>query len=217
MLIPHHSNEFRKLKARLKLLRVVRLGIYARRKTGQQLLPHGRCAEPGGHEGGIPTDRPYRLAERYGLIGHSTQRQVQCSLCTGHSSQPLSKRRSCMSCISTLPMHLTLWTTQRQLNALDVDLLHCSRCHGVVSRPTWPTCPGKLSSLRLGLVFNCLLLVLRATGIAHRLMTGLRTPARGFADDDLVLCTESPEDMKRSEASGYTNSRQSSCTTLSVN
>ena len=58
-----------------------------------------------------------------------------------HSSQPLSKRRSCMSCISTLPMHLTLWTTQRQLNALDVDLLHCSRCHGVVSRPTWPTCP----------------------------------------------------------------------------
>ncbi len=74
----------------------------------------------------------------------------------------------------------------------------------------------KLSSLRLGLVFNCLLLVLRATGIAHRLMTGLRTPARGFADD-LVLCTESPEDMKRNEASGYTNSRQSSCTTLSVN
>ena len=74
-----------------------------------------------------------------------------------------------------------------------------------------------LSSLRLGLVFNCLLLVLRATGIAPRLMTGLRTPAQGFADDDLVLCTESPEDMKRSEASGYTNSRQSSCTTLSVN
>ncbi len=27
-------------------------------------------------------------------------------------------------------------------------------------------------------------------------MTGLRTPARGFADD-LVLCTESPEDMSR--------------------
>ena len=71
MLIPHHSNEFRKLEARLKLLRVrvVRLGIYARRKTGQQLLPHGRCAEPGGHEGGIPTDRLYRLAERNGLIG----------------------------------------------------------------------------------------------------------------------------------------------------
>ena len=70
-IILHHrdSKEFRKLKARLKLLRVVRLGIYARRKTGQQLLPHGRCAEPGGHEGGIPTDLLYRLAERYGLIG----------------------------------------------------------------------------------------------------------------------------------------------------
>jgi hypothetical protein len=54
----------------------------------------------------------------------------------------------------------------------------------------------KLSPLLFYLIFNCLLLALRATGIAHRLMTGLRTRARGFADD-LVLCTESPEDMSR--------------------
>ena len=52
----------------------------------------------------------------------------------------------------------------------------------------------KLSPLLFGLVFNCLLLALRATGISSRLMTGLRSPARGFAGD-LVLCTESAADM----------------------
>ena len=54
----------------------------------------------------------------------------------------------------------------------------------------------KLYPLLFDLIFNCLLLALRATGIAHRLLTVLRTPARGFADD-LVLCTVSPEDMGR--------------------
>ena len=46
-IILHHrdSKEFRKLKARLKLLRVVRLGIHALRNTGQQLP--SRCAELG--------------------------------------------------------------------------------------------------------------------------------------------------------------------------
>ena len=55
----------------------------------------------------------------------------------------------------------------------------------------------KLSSLRFGLIFNCLLLALRATGEAHRTVSDLRTPASGFADDDLVLCTESDEGMDR--------------------
>ena len=48
----------------------------------------------------------------------------------------------------------------------------------------------KLSPLLLDLIFNCLLLVLRASGVAHRIAPGLRTAARGFTDD-LVLCTES--------------------------
>jgi hypothetical protein len=41
----------------------------------------------------------------------------------------------------------------------------------------------KLSPLLFGLIFNSLLLALRATGVAHRTVSGLRTPARGFADD----------------------------------
>ncbi len=54
----------------------------------------------------------------------------------------------------------------------------------------------KLSPLLFGLIFNSLLLALRATGVAHRTVSGLRTPARGFADD-LVLCTDTAEGMNR--------------------
>ena len=53
-----------------------------------------------------------------------------------------------------------------------------------------------MSPLLFGLIFNCLLLALRASGVTHRTISGLRTPARGFADD-LVLCTESAEAMGR--------------------
>ncbi len=43
------------------------------------------------------------------------------------------------------------------------------------SYPTYP--------LLLGLIFNCLLLALRASGVTHRTVSGLRTPACGFVDD----------------------------------
>jgi hypothetical protein len=95
-----------------------------------------------------------------------------------------------------------------ELNVPDIDLLR-SLYHEssyVADLPYGKSAPipltrgtkqgDKLSPLLFDLIFNCLLLALRATGIAHRLMTGLRTPARGFADD-LMLCTESPEDMSR--------------------
>ena len=54
----------------------------------------------------------------------------------------------------------------------------------------------KLSPLLFDLIFNCLLLALRATGVAHRTVSGLRAPARGFADD-LVLCMELADGMCR--------------------
>ena len=46
------------------------------------------------------------------------------------------------------------------------------------------------------LIFNSLILALRATCIGHRTVTGLRAPARGFADD-LTLITSSEENMTR--------------------
>ena len=46
------------------------------------------------------------------------------------------------------------------------------------------------------LIFNALLLALKAPGVGHRTISGLRTPARGFADD-LVLVTRSAADMSR--------------------
>ena len=104
--------------------------------------------------------------------------------------------------------HKALWRWLRELNVPDIDLLR-SLYHEssyVADLPYGKSAPIPLSRgtkqgdkrphLLFDLIFNCLLLGLRATGIAHRLMTGLRTPARGFADD-LVLCTESPEDMSR--------------------
>ncbi len=52
----------------------------------------------------------------------------------------------------------------------------------------------KSSPLLSGLVFNTLLLALKATGVGHRTITGLRATARGFADD-LALVTKSEADM----------------------
>ncbi len=51
----------------------------------------------------------------------------------------------------------------------------------------------KLSPLLFNLIFNALLLALKATGIAYRAVTGLRA-VYGFADE-LTLITESEEDM----------------------
>ena len=104
--------------------------------------------------------------------------------------------------------HEALWRWLRELNVPDVDLLRSlyDRSYYVADLPYGQSAPipltrgtkqgDKLSPLLFGIIFNCLLLALRATGVAHRTVSGLRTPARGFADD-LVLCTESEEGMNR--------------------
>ena len=169
----------------------------------------------------ILTDRLYRLAERYGLIDpsqegfrrlHSTQRQVQ-SLHWAFESASKQRKRLYVVYLDFANAfnsvdHEALWRWLQELNVPDVDLLQ-SLYHEstyVADLPYGQSAPisltrgtkqgDKLSPLLFDLIFNYLLLALRATGVAHRLMTGLRTPARGFADD-LVLCTESPEDMGR--------------------
>jgi hypothetical protein len=104
--------------------------------------------------------------------------------------------------------HEALWRWLRELNVPDVDLLRSlyDRAFYVADLLYGQSAPisltrgtkqgDKLSPLLFGLIFNCLLLALRASGVAHRTISGLRTPARGFADD-LVLCTESEEAMAR--------------------
>jgi hypothetical protein len=54
----------------------------------------------------------------------------------------------------------------------------------------------KSSPLLFDLVFNALLLALKATGVGHHTITWLRAPARGFAGD-LALVTKSEADMAR--------------------
>ena len=52
----------------------------------------------------------------------------------------------------------------------------------------------KSSPLLFGLVFNALLLALKATGVGHLTISGLKAPARGVADD-LALVARSEADM----------------------
>ncbi len=54
----------------------------------------------------------------------------------------------------------------------------------------------KSSPQLFGLFFDALLIAQKATGLGHRTISGLRAPARGFADD-LVLTTRSAADMSR--------------------
>ena len=169
----------------------------------------------------ILTDRLYRLAERYGLLDpsqegfrrlHSTQRQVQ-SLHWAFEHAANKRQQLYVVYLDFANAfnsvdHEALWRWLRELNVPDVDLLR-----SLYDRSTYvadllygqsapiPLTRGtkqgdKLSPLLFGLIFNCLLLALRASGVAHRTVSGLRTPARGFADD-LVLCTESAEAMGR--------------------
>jgi hypothetical protein len=63
----------------------------------------------------------------------------------------------------------------------------CTQCEWVA-----PQCIS--SPMLFGLIFNALLLALKAVGVGHRTISGLRSPASGFADD-LVLVTRSCSDM----------------------
>ncbi len=108
--------------------------------------------------------------------------------------------------------HGALWRWLSELNAPEVyllrslydqsyyvaDLLYGQSVPIPMTRGTEKG--DKLSPLLFGLIFNCLLLALRASGVAHRTISGLSTPARGFADD-LVLCTESAD--AAAEAMGH--------------
>ena len=169
----------------------------------------------------ILTDRLYRLAERHQLLDasqegfrrlHSTQRQVQ-SLHWAFESA--AERKATLYCcyldfrnaFNSID-HEALWRWLRRLNIPDIDLLQALYEHAYYeadlpygrSAPIYLTRGqkqgDKLSPLLFNLIFNALLIALKATGIGHRTVTGLRAPAHGFADD-LTLITESEEDMSR--------------------
>ena len=169
----------------------------------------------------ILTDRLYRLAERHRLLDasqegfrrlHSTQRQVQSLHWAFESAAEHKKRLYCcyldFSNAFNSVDHEALWRWLRRLNIPDIDLLQAlynqanyeadlpygRSARIVLSRGKKQG--DKLSPLLFNLLFNALLLALKATGIGHRTVTGLRAPARGFADD-LTLITESEEDMSR--------------------
>ena len=168
---------------------------------------------------GILTDRLYRLAERYGLLDpsqegfrrlHSTQRQVQSlhwafEQAANQRQQLFVVYLDFANAFNSVD-HEALWRWLSELNVPDIDLLRSlyDQSYYVADLLYGQSAPipmtrgtkqgDKLSPLLFGLIFNCLLLALRASGVAHRTISGLRTPARGFADD-LVLCTESAADM----------------------
>ena len=102
--------------------------------------------------------------------------------------------------------HKALWRWLKELNIPDVDLLQSlySGAYYTADLPYGRSAEvtlsrgqkqgDKSSPLLFGLVFNALLLALKATGVGHRTITGLRAPARGFADD-LALVARSEADM----------------------
>jgi hypothetical protein len=169
----------------------------------------------------IITDRLYRLAERYGLLDssqegfrrlHSTQRQVQS---LHWAIQEAAERKESLFCCYldfanafNSVDHEALWRWLRELNVPDIDLLQdlYSGAYYQADLPYGRSAEvilsrgqkqgDKSSPLLFGLVFNALLLALKATGVGHRTISGLRAPARGFADD-LVLVARSAADMSR--------------------
>jgi len=169
----------------------------------------------------IITDRLYRLAERYGLLDssqegfrrlHSTQRQVQSLHWAIQEAAEGRERLFCCyldfaNAFNSVD-HEALWRWLEELNIPDIDLLQ-SLYSGAFYQADLPYGRSakvvlsrgqkqgdKSSPLLFGLVFNALLLALKATGVGHRTVTGLRAPARGFADD-LVIVARSGADMSR--------------------
>jgi ribonuclease HI len=169
----------------------------------------------------IITDRLYRLSERHGLLDpsqegfrrlHSTQRQVQS---LHWAIQDAAERGETLFCCYldfanafNSVDHAALWRWLRELNVPDIDLLQ-SLYSGAYYQADLPYGRSaevvlsrgqkqgdKSSPLLFDLIFNALLLALKATGVGHRTISGLRAPARGFADD-LVLVARSAADMSR--------------------
>ena len=101
---------------------------------------------------------------------------------------------------------LALWRWLKELNIPDVDLLQslysgayytADLAYGQSTEVTLSRGQkqgDKSSPLLFCLVFNALLLALKARGVGDRTITGLRAPARGF-EDDLALVTRSEADM----------------------
>ena len=169
----------------------------------------------------ILTDRLYRLAERHGLLDasqegfrklHSTQRQVQSLHWAFETAAERLEQVYCVyldfaNAFNSID-HEALWRWLRELNIPDIDLLQTlyEKAHYEADLPygrsaaiylTRGTKQGdKLSPLLFGIIFNALLLALKATGVGHRTISGLRTSARGFADD-LVLVVGSAAGLQR--------------------
>ena len=167
----------------------------------------------------IITDRLYRLAERHSLLDpsqegfrrlHCTQRQVQS---LHWNIQEAADRRESLYCcyldfanaFNSVDIE-ALWRWLEELNVPDIDLLKSlySGAYYMADLPYGRSASitltrgkkqgDKSSPLLFDLVFNALLLALKATRIGHSTMSGLRTPSKGFADD-LVITTKTPAGM----------------------
>ena len=169
----------------------------------------------------VLTDRLYRLCERHSLLDpsqegfrrlHSTQRQVQ-SL---HWAWEQAADRKVPLFVIYIDFEWAfnsidleaLWRWLEELNVPDVDLLRrlYDGAFYEADLPYGRSAPifllrgnkqgDKPSPLLFGLIFNALLLALRATGVGHNSISGLRAPSRGFADD-LALTTETASGTSR--------------------
>ena len=169
----------------------------------------------------ILTDRLYRLCERHSLLDpsqegfrrlHSTQRQVQS---LHWAWEEAADRKASLYVVyidfwwafNSIDLE-ALWLWLEKLNVPDVELLRrlYDGAYYEADLPYGRSAPifllrgkkqgDKPSPLLFGLIFNALLLALRATGVGHNTISGLRAPSRGFADD-LVLTTELAPGMSR--------------------
>ena len=167
----------------------------------------------------IITDRLYRLSEKYHLL-HPSQEGFRQSHSCGRQAQSLlwayqqAKEQRETLVVAFLDFanafnsvdHCALWEYLRIIGVPDVDMIQgiyadsryqAQTAFGMTAEIflTRGTKQGDgLSPLLFSLVFNALLLALEASGAGHQTATGLKTPARAFADD-VTLATTSVEDM----------------------